>query len=178
MKIAEYQAAARMTAVYPMEAAITYPALGLIGEWAEYCEKRETYDDDDDSMVAELGKELGDILWYCANLAWDLNSTVTDALGGASPDLCFDEVTPQYYFSSEVLLVCGRAAEAAKKQVRDGSKPELKQRLLVVIREAMEFVAQECDDLGLDRSGVAEANIEKLKSRQERGVLKGDGDNR
>jgi NTP pyrophosphatase (non-canonical NTP hydrolase) len=34
------------------------------------------------------------------------------------------------------------------------------------------------DDLGLNLSDIAQANIDKIMSRKERGVIMGDGDNR
>jgi NTP pyrophosphatase (non-canonical NTP hydrolase) len=40
------------------------------------------------------------------------------------------------------------------------------------------YVAQAATELGLDLSDVAQANIDKLASRKERGVLQGSGDNR
>ncbi|QSL67842.1 nucleoside triphosphate pyrophosphohydrolase family protein [Nocardia phage P3.1] len=40
------------------------------------------------------------------------------------------------------------------------------------------YVAQMCNELGLEMSVVAESNLAKLADRKERGVLKGSGDNR
>lgn len=40
------------------------------------------------------------------------------------------------------------------------------------------YVARLSDELGFDLSDVAEANIDKLFSRKDRGVLGGSGDNR
>jgi len=40
------------------------------------------------------------------------------------------------------------------------------------------YVAQLASELGLDLDRVAEANLEKLLSRQRRGVLSGSGDDR
>ncbi|MCW3068345.1 MAG: hypothetical protein JWL67_970 [Solirubrobacterales bacterium] len=40
------------------------------------------------------------------------------------------------------------------------------------------YVAQIASELGLDLDQVAEANLEKLLSRQRRGVLSGSGDER
>lgn len=40
------------------------------------------------------------------------------------------------------------------------------------------YLAETCTVFGLDLQQIAEANIAKLQSRQERGILKGDGDNR
>ena len=40
------------------------------------------------------------------------------------------------------------------------------------------YIANLSKELGFDLSEIAEENIEKLSSRQERGVISGDGDNR
>jgi hypothetical protein len=40
------------------------------------------------------------------------------------------------------------------------------------------YVAQLATELGLDLDRIAEANLEKLLSRQRRGVLSGSGDDR
>jgi NTP pyrophosphatase (non-canonical NTP hydrolase) len=40
------------------------------------------------------------------------------------------------------------------------------------------YVAQIASELGLDLDEVAQANLEKLLSRQRRGVLSGSGDDR
>jgi NTP pyrophosphatase (non-canonical NTP hydrolase) len=76
MKMNEYQLEALKTKIYPREYAIVYPALGLAGESGEVCEKikkhlRGDYDISGD-LINEVEKELGDVLWYIANLATDL----------------------------------------------------------------------------------------------------------
>jgi len=53
-----YQRSASRTAIYPDKHKILYPALGLAGE------------------AGELASEIGDVLWYCAALATDLNLTL------------------------------------------------------------------------------------------------------
>ncbi len=81
MQINDYQKAARLTSIYPMP--IVYPALGLAGESGEVCEKVKKIFRDDDGLVTdlkreEIRKELGDVLWYIANIASDLNLELND----------------------------------------------------------------------------------------------------
>lgn len=40
------------------------------------------------------------------------------------------------------------------------------------------YISSMCDNLGIKMEDVADANIEKLKSRRDRGTLHGSGDNR
>ena len=100
----DYQNEAKKTAIYPENAKLTYPLLGLSGEVGEVCEKVKKHIRDGRELDKDdLTKELGDVLWYLSAVA---------------------------------------------------------------------------NDLGIDLQSVAERNIKKLKSRQERGVLGGSGDNR
>ena len=71
----DYQAQACKTAIYPANAKITYPALGLAGEAGEVADKvKKIIRDDKDTPEyrTEIAKEIGDVLWYCAVLAYDL----------------------------------------------------------------------------------------------------------
>jgi len=70
-----YQRVARKTVIYPRKQMIIYPALGLAGEAGEVCEKVKKYlrqDYDLDELKEKVEDELGDVLWYIANLATDL----------------------------------------------------------------------------------------------------------
>jgi len=74
----DYQKAARKTAVYPdLGSNFVYPSLGLAGETGEVCEKIKKVIRDkggviDDATRGEIKKELGDVLWYVANLSAEL----------------------------------------------------------------------------------------------------------
>lgn len=77
MDFQAYQYKARETAVYPREYKLVYPALGLAGEAGEVCEKVKKIIRDKDGVLSEddrieIRKELGDVLWYLAQLASDL----------------------------------------------------------------------------------------------------------
>jgi NTP pyrophosphatase (non-canonical NTP hydrolase) len=71
----EYQRHSRATAVYPQAGDnLTYPALGLCGEAGEVAEKVKKLLRDDggvmsDERRAALAGELGDVLWYVAQVA-------------------------------------------------------------------------------------------------------------
>jgi len=104
----EYQEAAASTAIYPENAKVIYPALGLTSEAGEVAGKVKKIIRDCDGVIesdktGEIAKEIGDVLWYVAALATDLQLNLDD---------------------------------------------------------------------------IARDNIAKLASRQERGTLQGDGDNR
>lgn len=65
-----YQSEAKTTAIYPKDRALEYLALKLCGESGEVAEKigkciRDSKPIDDQDLI----KELGDVLWYIANLA-------------------------------------------------------------------------------------------------------------
>jgi NTP pyrophosphatase (non-canonical NTP hydrolase) len=75
VQLSDYQRLSRATAVYPDAGSnITYPALGLCGEAGEAAEKvKKAIRDDGGELTPErreaLGAELGDVLWYVAQLA-------------------------------------------------------------------------------------------------------------
>ena len=73
MNFSEYQIKARQTAIYDKEKyAIIYPALGLAGESGETVEKVKKFVRDGKLDRDGLLKEMGDVLWYLANMASDL----------------------------------------------------------------------------------------------------------
>ncbi len=77
MELADYQRRSRRTAEYPREAWLAYPALGLAGEAGEVAEHAKKAIRDDGGIIGEerreaMAKELGDVLWYVAQLASEL----------------------------------------------------------------------------------------------------------
>jgi len=78
MELSEYQRLSRRTAEYPREAWLAYPALGLAGEAGEVADHAKKAIRDDGGTVSEqrrdaMRKELGDVLWYVAQLATELD---------------------------------------------------------------------------------------------------------
>ncbi|MFA5086090.1 MAG: nucleoside triphosphate pyrophosphohydrolase family protein [Candidatus Paceibacterota bacterium] len=78
MTFEEYQAESRKTAIYPdKDNNFIYPTLGLAGEAGEVAEKVKKVLRDGNGIVSdekreEIKKELGDVLWYLANLSTEL----------------------------------------------------------------------------------------------------------
>jgi NTP pyrophosphatase (non-canonical NTP hydrolase) len=87
MELSDYQRLSRRTAEYPREAWLAYPALGLAGEAGEVAEHAKKAIRDDGGEVGEerraaMGKELGDVLWYVAQLASELGLELEEIAQG------------------------------------------------------------------------------------------------
>jgi NTP pyrophosphatase (non-canonical NTP hydrolase) len=75
----EYQQKASETAIFPKQKALEYITLGLTGEAGEIANKvkkliRDGADEETlEQKKIEIGYELGDVLWYCAMLAREVD---------------------------------------------------------------------------------------------------------
>jgi hypothetical protein len=176
MKLDEYQTLAKKIAIYPGE--LTYPALGLCGEIGELLSALGDGDDD------EITKEIGDVLWYVANMAADAGLTLSEVMGRKT----FPNHNSIIYANNDhiidaIILAGGEVAENVKKTLRDDEgkicdrrRTKIKKALKIIVRELNNLCWTMCDSIQL--VDCAEINIAKLQSRQARGKLKGDGDNR
>ena len=81
-------------------------------------------------------------------------------------------------------LGLGEAGEVQgkiKKIIRDNGgiiTPEHIEAIKGELSDILWYISSMCDTLGLKMEDVATYNIKKLKSRRDRGVLHGSGDNR
>ena len=84
MNFEEYQKESRKTAEYPdKDNNYIYPVLGLTGEAGEVAEKIKKVIRNDKGIMSEdkkieIAKELGDVLWYIAQLATELGLKLED----------------------------------------------------------------------------------------------------
>lgn len=92
LDIDEYQTLAREFAVYPKTGpnlgidsirGVVYCSLGMVGEAGEFCDKiKKVLRDDGDEITPErhaaLVLELGDVLWYVANAAFELRISMEE----------------------------------------------------------------------------------------------------
>jgi len=79
----EYQEKATATAIYGAGHKIIYPALGLANEAGEVLGKiKKVLRDNEGNFTTdkciEIGAEIGDVLWYIAALAKDLDLSLND----------------------------------------------------------------------------------------------------
>ena len=84
MDFKEYQKESKKTALYPDSGNnFVYPTLGLSGESGEVADKIKKIIRDEEGQVSEekreeIKKELGDVLWYVAQLATELHLDLED----------------------------------------------------------------------------------------------------
>jgi len=106
----------------------------------------------------------------------DLNEYQKRALDTAKFEEKFKVIYPALGLGSEAGEVLGKV----KKWLRGdgGMNEERKQAIKEELGDVLWYVAVLANDLDFKLEDVAKLNIEKLKSRKERGVIMGDGDRR
>jgi len=85
LNFTQYQNRAGQTAIYPKEQGVEYTALGLTGEAGEIANKVKKVlrgDYDKDALRQMLAGEIGDVLWYTAMLATELDLNLEDIANG------------------------------------------------------------------------------------------------
>jgi NTP pyrophosphatase (non-canonical NTP hydrolase) len=108
----------------------------------------------------------------------DANSYQTAALQTAIyPNMANNFIYPTLGLVGEA----GEVAEKAKKIIRDGDgtlTPENREKMAMELSDVCWYVAVLAYELDYTLEEVMQMNIDKLASRQARGVLTGSGDNR
>lgn len=182
-------------------AAVLYVSIGLaneVGELAEVFDRAALTDVERLTRYARAWKELGDVQWYAARLCEELPELPTfqalcvrafDTLSDPSPS---EKELPLsgYDLQSGLCMHAGVILGVVKKMMRDGSTwdgekraqkiGELREALFCVIRTSMFFAERTGPLVGCQGgyAGLLRANSDKLQDRKDRGVLRGDGDNR
>lgn len=93
------------------------------------------------------------------------------------PDVGRNPIYPTLGLAGEAGEVC----EKVKKVLRDSEgqfSPEAVQAIQKELGDVLWYAARLAAELGLDLGQVAEANLSKLASRQQRDHLSGSGDDR
>lgn len=194
VNLKEYQEKARSTAIYHVgedygvDISMIYPALGLVGECGEVAEKiKKLYRDDNGKLTEKrkeaIKKELGDCCWYLSNVCSDTNCDL---------QVCYEMKRPSQIQNVRLMALpqlvlrmnkyASFVAESLEIWYYDHNCDPVASvkfisihlhitEILVCINE----LACRCDCTLKD---IYVLNIEKLLSRKERGVIKGEGDDR
>lgn len=146
-----------------------YFTVGLVEEVAELVEEMYRFSKghvDDNSQVVS---EVGDVCWYLYALC--------NSLEDISPVPNTSSSRPDYYqgteFPGPLLSACGKLCGSIKKWSRgDQSWDIFKPRIQKGVSDLLQLVVM-VSSVSLEVA--MEKNIEKIKGRRERGVVKGDG---
>ena len=96
----------------------------------------------------------------------------------------FNNMPKEYAIVFPVLGLNGEAGEVAekvKKVLRDNEgvfTEEKRQEIAKELGDVLWYLSTLANDIGYTLDEIGEMNIHKLMSRQQRGVIHGDGDNR
>lgn len=175
----DYMVKTRLTAKYPPDMALPYLALGLVSEIGEFAATLRTSD------VENFKAEAGDVLWYCFRILDELDQTAVPYWGSYAYHRVWINVVRGVNGVDIDVLLYGkvtRIADAVKKAVRDNGgtlTSDAQNNVLSYVYNIIAIVGYalyQRSDLTLEQ--VAAANIAKLASRLQRGVISGSGDNR
>lgn len=117
------------------------------------------------TVIEGLQKELGQEIFFT------LDSYQHEALKTA----VFPHNKALEYLTLGLVSEAGEVAGKVKKHIRDRASLDA---LTAELGDVLWYVAVLADYLGSDLSDVANANLTKLRDRQSRGALGGDGDDR
>lgn len=182
MNLHDYQGAINDFARYPDVHSVRYCALGLFGEAGEIANKVKKIWRDDAGLLtedrkAQLRDELGDVLWYATRYAHHRGfvvGTFTIELGSYSVIFGDEYPATDIFTATERLSIMAGICVAAAIATRPMDEEEIKD----LVGALLNTIAELADYLGTDLEDVAQANVDKLTGRVERGTLSGAGDNR
>lgn len=76
----DYQEFTDSTAIYPDSKALEYLSLGLVSEAGEVAGKVKKFIRDGDFDVDAIAAEIGDVMWYCAQLCSNLELYMSEVV--------------------------------------------------------------------------------------------------
>lgn len=160
MTFDEYQEAAATFAVYPKDREREYLALGLISEVGELAGKVKKEIRDGVDLTDGILGEVGDCAWYASQIIGSSRASMIQFVGPID--------TSTVLFATDAAMVLEIAATCLNDNMPAiGTLSRMLYMLHII-----------CCRRSTTLEAVCEANISKLRSRQERGKLGGSGDNR
>jgi len=217
MLLNDYQRQASGTAIYPGRLSphgMMYCALKMNGEAGELADHIVIAKVAEGFKPGEIGlrpdrlhlivKEVGDVMWYLAAMADELETDLNFIYGG-EPLVIENNILA---IDTEALVlnaVVGQIAEQLGKAMRDdgygmppsfkpgalregdagNGKPvmtmltvERRSKILGLMKDAIQSLKCICGELDIQLQHAMDANIRKLAARKAKGTLSGSGDNR
>jgi len=188
MTFKEYAEAIKPFAIYPghtlgdlgyLHPGLQYVILGLLeetGEVAGVVKKcmRDSGSDYTPAVREKMVKELGDVLWYYTQLLYHLGLTEEDGV----PPRAMTKQNPQTVsekMQTAVMEMC-LCCRGIYRTV--AAEPADKARQVASTSYFLSAWAQVVQLFGLSVQEIMQANIAKLQSRLNRGVISGSGDDR
>lgn len=188
MTLKEYSEAIKPFAIYPghtlgdlgyLHPGLRYVILGLLEETGEVAGVVKKCMRDSDSQYTpavreKMVKELGDVLWYHTQLLYHLGLTEEDGV----PPRARTKQNPQMVnetMQTAVLEMC-LCCRGIWRTV--AAEPADKARQIVAVSHFLDAWAWVVQVFRLSVDEIMQANIAKLQSRMDRGVISGSGDDR
>jgi NTP pyrophosphatase (non-canonical NTP hydrolase) len=162
----EYQERARATAVYPTELGEIYTTLGLFGEIGEIAQLvKRTLRDGETLNRERLADEIGDCLWYLAMYLFEAQARMPEASYYLSSDFTDDDlphdVSSLMCWTVEMISSCEGTIEEEYAH----------ESILAALNTLARHTPYTLE-------AIARRNLDKLADRANRGVLRGEGDER
>ena len=201
-EFSDYDAFVAETAIFAADRGIQYCIIKLCGEVGEFADKLASapsiysgvtdhffLEDLDDATRDGLILELGDIMWYVTALSQQLgyNLTLLQAIRpkvtGTLPD-GFRVLTLTLRMTASAGFIAERSGKVIRDHNGDGTnvsynnRPDFNKATMMDLSNLHNRLKLLSRLLGSSLESVVAKNIKKLKSRRERGVLNGSGDNR
>lgn len=172
MTFKEYQEEAIKTKIYRDEIAIPYIVLGASSEIGELLTAVEFAENDPSNVI----KEAGDCFWYIAMACHEFGIS-TDRIDFVAHPLGLVDLI------KEVNKSLCRLSGYTKKYLRDDYPDTIEASRLQNILGEIQFLYCAIQSIvgcfsNISIEEIWQKNIDKLRSRKERGVIGGSGDNR
>ena len=181
-----YQDKTAETANYPSENGANYCMEGFVGEVGEIADKlKKLMRGDTETSTDDVLAEVGDALWYSARLAYETGFDDLDGItlrklslrksmwvnmrSGQMKAACWRE---------EATIRLGHLQEMFRSMILYPQNEAFRFRFIGLLGDVIYCLAQIAHVFCSTLNKVALMNLEKLKSRKERGTIQGNGDNR
>lgn len=197
MTLKEYSEAIKPFAIYPghtlgdlgyLHPGLQYVMLGLLEETGEVAGVVKKCMRDSDSQYTstvreKMVKELGDVLWYYTQLMYHLGLTEEDVMPPRARPKPYPQMVNETMQAAVVqMCVCCQAIWLAiahdHPPTPEGVHPDVKARQIVTVSHFLDAWAWVVQVFRLSVDEIMQANIAKLQSRMDRGVISGSGDDR